>query len=526
MAARKKLRGKLEMSPTYKVPKRIYDIDAPASSKKPRQIAEAFLKKLAPQLKINPDLSQLKFGEVRNSILGKHVLFQQQHLGKPISGAWVRVDVDSKGKVFNVQNDLIPEPALKSKASTRAAAAVAAGPKLSKQQAIEKALTATNSTAAAPHTVFDTEEVIYPKDGVPIPAWKVMLIGTRPKGEWKVYVDQATGAVLDVFNALKEQNGKARVFDPNPVAVLYDTTLKDSSTIPDSAYSDVTLPDLDNSGNLNGPFVSTKNTANRVKSSNFDFRFKRPDRGFKEAMVYFHIDRVQRYIQELGFNNVNNRQVAVNTEGLTDDNSDYSPFTKALRFGTGGVDDAEDAEIILHEYGHSIQDNQVPGFGQTAEGGAMGEGFGDYLAASFFAEHKPDAMKATIGNWDAVAYSGDDPPNLRRLDSNKLYPRDIKGEVHDDGEIWSACLWQIRNALGARTADKLLIAHHFLLTPQSKFEDAAKALITTDGQLNEGRNADTIRDIFIRRGILPNPARGNRRAGVRFHDLHNHGRKH
>jgi hypothetical protein len=25
-----------------------------------------------------------------------------------------------------------------------------------------------------------------------------------------------------------------------------------------------------------------------------------------------------------------------------------------LRFGKGGVDDAEDAEVILHEYGHAM----------------------------------------------------------------------------------------------------------------------------------------------------------------------------
>ncbi len=58
----------------------------------------------------------------------------------------------------------------------------------------------------------------------------------------------------------------------------------------------------------------------------------------------------------------------------------------------------------------------------------MGEGFGDYLAATFFAERKPELMKPTVGNWDAVAYSGDEPPNLRRLDSTKKYPRDMQGE--------------------------------------------------------------------------------------------------
>ena len=152
----------------------------------------------------------------------------------------------------------------------------------------------------------------------------------------------------------------------------------------------------------------------------------------------------------------------------------------------------------------------------------MGEGFGDYLAASFFADHKPESMRATIGNWDATSYSGDNPPNLRRLDSNKLYPRDTQNEVHADGEIWSACLWQIRRSLGGRTADKLIIANHFLLSPTSKFEDAANALITADGQLNEGRNADAIRQVFIRRGILPNPNHGNKRAGVRFHEIHSH----
>ena len=120
--------------------------------------------------------------------------------------------------------------------------------------------------------------------------------------------------------------------------------------------------------------------------------------------------------------------IEVNIDGITDDNSFYSPATKSLTFGTGGVDDAEDAEIILHEYGHAIQDDQVPGWGQHEEGSAMGEGFGDYNAASFFAETKPQPMRPTLGNWDATSYSGAEPPYLRRLDSNKKYPKDLTHE--------------------------------------------------------------------------------------------------
>ncbi|TKI80276.1 peptidase M36, partial [Bacillus cereus] len=101
--------------------------------------------------------------------------------------------------------------------------------------------------------------------------------------------------------------------------------------------------------------------------------YTRANDSFEDVMSYYHIDTLQRYIQSLGFKNINNRSIKVNVNGTTADNSFYSPTTKALTFGTGGVDDAEDAGIIAHEYGHSIQDNQVPGFGSSAEGGGMGE---------------------------------------------------------------------------------------------------------------------------------------------------------
>jgi hypothetical protein len=37
--------------------------------------------------------------------------------------------------------------------------------------------------------------------------------------------------------------------------------------------------------------------------------------------------------------------------------------------------------------------------------------------------------------------------------------------------------------------------------------------------LNEGRNVERIRDVFVRRGIFPNPDRHDKRAGVRYADI-------
>jgi Zn-dependent metalloprotease len=517
----KSLKAKVEQHPDRNVPRRIYDIESKASKKKPAEIAEQTLKKIAPDLKIKSDLSQLKFDSVKDSILGKHVLYQQQLQGNPISGAWIRVDIDKEGKVYNIQNDLVPEPILKKASETTMAKDAIAAAELTAEGAKQIVIKASGAPDATLDDIVEVEQTYFPHNGIPVLTWKVIIQVDKPRAEWKMYVDVSTGAIVEKINLLKQVNGQGKVFDPNPVVTLNNTKLEDNSPIPASAYIKVALKELQNTGMLDGPYVTTKATPNRVKRVDKKFLFTRKDKGFKEVMVYFHIDRVQRYIQKLGFTNVLNHPIPVNIAGTTEDNSFYSPVDKSLTFGTGGVDDAEDADIIVHEYGHAIQDNQVPGFGTGKECKAMGEGFGDYLAASFFADSKPALMKPTIGNWDAVFYSGAEPPCLRRLDSNKKYPKDMKGEEHDDGEIWSACLWEIRSALGVKTADTLVIAHHFLLTPRATFEDGANALITADKNLNKGRNEKVIRDVFVRRGILPNSKRKNKRAGIPFEQLSN-----
>jgi hypothetical protein len=64
-----------------------------------------------------------------------------------------------------------------------------------------------------------------------------------------------------------------------------------------------------------------------------------------------------------------------------------------------------------------------------------------------------------------------------------------------------------------------VIAHHFLLARDSGFEEGANALITADKNLNQGANESVIRDVFVRRGILPNPKRRGKRAGQPFDEI-------
>ena len=101
-------------------------------------------------------------------------------------------------------------------------------------------------------------------------------------------------------------------------------------------------------------------------------------------MGYYWVTTAQEYLQHLGFGStlrpVNQRQIELRINQFGGDNSFFREDKANITLGKGGVDDAEDAEVIVHEYGHSVQDAQVPGFGTTLESGAIGEAFSDYLA--------------------------------------------------------------------------------------------------------------------------------------------------
>ena len=259
---------------------------------------------------------------------------------------------------------------------------------------------------------------------------------------------------------------------------------------------------LKGNGFLEGEHVTTRPTKDRVRSTTGDFLFKRTQRAFREVMAYYHVDTAIRHVHGLGFTTLFRKPMKLKVHGYRDDNSEYDPDTKMITFGTGGVDDAEDAEVILHEFGHAIQDAQVPYFGESDEGGAMGEGFGDFFAASFFHDKKPARMRPTVFNWNAISYSQEDPPHERRLDL-RLGMDDWANEVHDDGQIWSACLWKLRTLLGQRRTERIVIASHELCARDSSFADGAHAILTANERLYRNRDRKAIRAIFERRRIIP-----------------------
>jgi hypothetical protein len=315
--------------------------------------------------------------------------------------------------------------------------------------------------------------------------------------------------------------GSGLVFMVNPVQSSGDENLvddKDSATaVPADQYARVPLRNLDGSGYLRGAWVTVESsTGTPAYSTTGTFDYNRSQDQFEQVMAYFWVNQAQEYIQSLGFGStlppVLNQPMDVKIDQFGGDNSYETDQPFRLRYGKGGVDDAEDAEVIVHEYGHAVHQAQVPGFGASEEAGAIGEAWGDYLGVSvgLDAAHQYGwpvrTPLACVMDWDATYYTSTVPHCLRRLDTN-LTVADKTGEVHHDGQIWSRALWDARNgyaSLGksSRAFDTTVIDAQFSFAPDTSFSAAAQAIYDTALQRDGAAAAKVVKNAFAARGIL------------------------
>jgi len=97
------------------------------------------------------------------------------------------------------------------------------------------------------------------------------------------------------------------------------------------------------------------------------------------------------------------------------------------------------ADVCYHEYGHGINDKFYQSISASFDNGAMGEGYADIWALGITAS-------PILG----IGFYDNDPNGyVRRYDiDKKVYPQDLVGEVHADGEIIAGCFWDTGLNLG------------------------------------------------------------------------------
>lgn len=446
--------------------------------------------------------SNVKLFLTNNSLLGVHKWYHQMLGGYPVVGGLFATHTDttgvSKGHTSIWDGRVKTGPLFTAKATVSMAAAIHA---------------AAAHTKGTPLTFVKPSLWVLPGATSHL-VWKVSTYNN--KGGYVSYVDAVTGQVRTSYREsqnsdghAKYVDGKARTFDPNPVVKLQDEDLKDdndsNSAVPKKGYSMRVLGHLDATKHeLVGEWAQIVN-GTIAHSNNNVYKYKRADDNFEQVMGYYALDTEESYYQDLGFDNVNAESQKIQTDAMADDNSWYLPSQDLIQTGTGGVDDAEDPEVVWHEDGHATQDAQVPGFGRSEEAGAIGEGFGDYMAVTMgqaFSKDTDLTPTTCVMDWDSTSYTQGPKHCLRTTDTTKMYPGDLDGEVHDDGEIWSHALWNMNVALGRDQATTIIIEAQFSFNPSINMPSAAKLIVTTAKKLYGKQVAAKTKQAFKDRGIL------------------------
>ncbi len=479
------------------------------------EAARTFLRQEGNLFGLTPEAVQhLTLARVVHSDAGDHVRFRQTYQGIPVYGAEVVVTRRARDqRITFVSSRYVPR--LNLSRTT---------PDLPAAKAREVALSRLPFRSVL--SVSDPELVIYP-EGKGRLAWRVVVNALDPIGDWEMFVDAHTGEVFFLRDQAKYANGAGLVWMPDPLTSshhYYNDTPEwaDNNDADNDSLNGqrilVPLRGLTYNGTgyvLSGPFVDLQDLEGPADvfptpADSTAFQYTRFQQEFEDVLVYYHIDNIQRYFQDtLGVFFANNSAQAVDPHGLNGaDNSHYVPSQDYIAWGEGGVDDDEDADVIIHEYGHAIQDDIVPGWGTSQEASAMGEGFGDYLATTY-------SMAADTFRWaDVFTWDGHNPfwPG-RSCDMDTYhYPQDASREIHDAGQLWCSALLDVIWALDTlqgypldsarHVMDKLVLTHHTYLTASATMPEAAQAIIQADQDLYGGAHLSVIIPIFDARGFI------------------------
>jgi Zn-dependent metalloprotease len=427
--------------------------------------------------------------------IGEHfsvVRFSQRIGGVPVYGSDIAVSVTPDGRVIYVSNATVPgATAVNAVARTSSADALGIGAQYL-------------GIATARHQ--KAERMIHVANGVSRLVWRLELVAEDgPRGDWELLVDASTGTVLRAEDKAAYDDGNGTIWTPDPLsenlATYGDTGYVDGNnadtTQLTAALVPVTLEGITNTGGtftLAGSYAvcqdfDTPHDAGCPSQASSDFSVTRSALTFDAVMGYYHITRYLKYVNEtLGITALPLNHpggVHYDPHGFDGaDNSQYSSGGENLTFGAGGVDDAQDADVIIHELGHGIHDWITNGNLSQVEG--LSEGVGDYNAGSYSRDFPgqwapPDAPYFWTFSWDG--HNPFWPGRVTNYELNHTYAQARNQEIHTAGQYWASCNLLVRDVVGGEVMDKAYFQGLSMTGASTNQQAAAQAVINAAAAL-------------------------------------------
>lgn len=473
----------------------------------------------------------------------KFVNVEQVVNGLPVFESTLRVAVNSQGSIVQVQGsqagrvtavtphtDAGPAAAIQSAFAAVGVSVEGQAERIDSESA--EWITYSNPEPELPAVVL--RRVAFPLgDGAALAAYRI--VATTSAGGYEIIVAADSGRMLYRL-PLESHLGQARVWPQSPVHGDRELFAFGEGWLPEGGQTTVgnnADAYLDTDGDQLPDRITQEGLRDgRAFSENQTFDFPSGD-GFEDPALYqansvthafYHANAAHDHFYALGFREVDGnfqtsnfgkggkgndavKLLVQSSEELSNASFLVTPdgTPGRMRLGVGFLDGYRDmslsASTIFHEYTHGVTARLVGGPLETTclmrgpQGDGLAEGWSDYFAASRF--NQPVYGEYISGN----AVTG---IRRYRLDQMPWRYSDLGNEglqAHQDGEILSGVLWDIRSALGAEAADQLIFSALTLTPCQPSFVDVRDAILTADETFNGGENLQALWTVFAARGL-------------------------
>lgn len=278
---------------------------------------------------------------------------------------------------------------------------------------------------------------------------------THGPANYICYVDANSGELLMRINSVFYEappqatvHVEGEVYTTHPynttsVEDLVDLRVQKNGT---NYYTDnfgyVTVPGSGNAiFSLEGLFTEVQ-TNNNVPSfssqlSNTNVTFDNTNSTIQERTAFYAVNKIHSHLKSV-FPTFTGLDYAIETnidvQGSC--NAYYDGTINFYAEGNGCNATAKITDVVYHEYGHGINNYR---YGSGMWNGGLNEGYADVWAISL-------TQSPVLGyGWDLA----DPTVYVRRYDQNrKVYPQDLVGQVHADGEIIAGAFWDTYLNLG------------------------------------------------------------------------------
>lgn len=404
----------------------------------------------------NIPVNELQFISSHRTANYEYVNFIQKHNNQQVLNSRLTLKLTLDGKVVMFGADVFSD------------ITIANSGLITEEQAIEKATENLDATVTGFTVVKELRILPVPqfKRNVYKNVYELTVQTIDASGipaNYKTLIDAATGEVVMRKNLVSHFSPTPGGAEVNVTGTLYTTHNYNPSSVNPLVNLKVTQGGntdyTDASGNLLGLNTGTAtfeleglwssvrtngNTpsfdatlVNGANAISFD-----SDANIRELSAYYHVNIVHDYMKTFypSFTDMDNA-LPTNVD-LTTDNCNAFYDGSSINFyaaANGCASFAQIGDVVYHEYGHGINDKYYQSIGAFFQNGAMGEGYADVWALGI-----TQTGVLGIGNSSTDATSF-----IRRYDQEPMvYPQDISGEVHNDGEIIAGAWWDLGVNLG------------------------------------------------------------------------------